>query len=90
VHIRWYVRILKKAEDNHSSSRGRDSAAAGPNTSTRREFLRTSIYAAYATPLITALLVEEASAAPSCTARMQRRCDRLNCGPQWCQQICDC
>lgn len=31
----------------------------------RREFLRKSIYAAYATPLITALLVEEASAASS-------------------------
>ena len=28
----------------------------------RREFLRKSVYAAYATPLITALLVEEASA----------------------------
>ncbi len=28
----------------------------------RRDFLRTSVYAAYATPLITALLVEKASA----------------------------
>ena len=28
----------------------------------RREFLRKSVFAAYATPLITALLVEEASA----------------------------
>jgi hypothetical protein len=31
----------------------------------RREFLRNSVYAAYATPLIAALLVEEASAASS-------------------------
>lgn len=31
----------------------------------RREFLRRSVYAAYATPVITALLVEEASAAKS-------------------------
>jgi len=34
----------------------------------RRDFLRNSVYAAYATPLITALLVESASAAQSCTA----------------------
>jgi hypothetical protein len=38
-----------------------------PVDSDRREFLRTSVYAAYATPLITALLVEEASAANSGT-----------------------
>ena len=31
----------------------------------RREFLRKSVFTAYATPLITALLVEEASAASS-------------------------
>jgi len=31
----------------------------------RRDFLKNSVYAAYATPLITALLVEEASAAAS-------------------------
>ena len=31
----------------------------------RREFLRKSVYAAYATPLITALLVEPASAMQS-------------------------
>jgi hypothetical protein len=31
----------------------------------RREFLRKSVYAAYATPLITALLVEQASARQS-------------------------
>jgi hypothetical protein len=31
----------------------------------RRAFLRRSVYAAYATPLITALLVEEAGAARS-------------------------
>jgi len=35
------------------------------NSTTRREFLRRSVYAAYATPLITALLVEKASAANS-------------------------
>ena len=33
----------------------------------RRSFLRKSIYAAYATPLITALLVEEASAKKATT-----------------------
>jgi hypothetical protein len=31
----------------------------------RREFLRKSVYAAYAAPVITALLVEQASAATS-------------------------
>ena len=40
------------------------SAEADDGTS-RREFLRKSVYAAYATPLITALLVEPASAAQS-------------------------
>lgn len=44
----------------------------------RREFLRTSIYAAYATPLITSLLVAEKSVAQSvtCPPRLQRFCDR--------------
>jgi hypothetical protein len=32
------------------------------NSCNRREFLRKSVFAAYATPLITALLVEQASA----------------------------
>lgn len=36
-----------------------------PVDTARREFLRNSVYAAYATPIITALLVEEASAAAS-------------------------
>lgn len=82
--------LLKNAEDNHSSSRGHDSSAADSNTTTRREFLRTSIYAAYATPLITALLVEEANAAPSCTAQMQARCDAINCARPWCRRLCNC
>ena len=34
----------------------------------RREFLRKSVYAAYATPVITALLVSEASAIQSANA----------------------
>jgi hypothetical protein len=38
----------------------------------RREFLRKSVYAAYATPLITALLVAEESAAAS------------RCSFEWC------
>jgi hypothetical protein len=41
--------------------------------SDRREFLRKSIYAAYATPIITALLVEEASAANSINGACSRR-----------------
>jgi hypothetical protein len=45
----------------------------------RREFLRTSIYAAYATPLIASLLVAEKSVAQStgCPPRLQRLCDRF-------------
>jgi len=43
----------------------------------RREFLRKSIYAAYATPLITALLVEEASAKNSH--------NNGRCSPRWCR-----
>jgi hypothetical protein len=42
----------------------------------RREFLRKSIYAAYATPLITALLVEEASAKNSNNTG--------RCSKKWC------
>ena len=41
----------------------------------RRAFLRNSVYAAYATPLITALLVAEESAAAS------------NCTPEWCDSL---
>jgi hypothetical protein len=44
----------------------------------RREFLRKSIYAAYATPLITALLVEEASAKNSN--------NNGRCSPKWCSK----
>ena len=40
----------------------------------RREFLRKSVYAAYATPLITSLLVAEDSAAAS------------RCSFEWCAQ----
>ena len=40
----------------------------------RREFLRKSVYAAYATPLITSLLVAEESAAAS------------RCSFEWCAQ----
>ena len=41
----------------------------------RRNFLRNSIYAAYATPLITALLVAEESAAGSgCPPGLQAKC----------------
>jgi len=43
----------------------------------RREFLRKSVYAAYATPLITALLVEEASAKNSN--------NNGKCSKNWCQ-----
>ena len=41
----------------------------------RREFLKNSIYAAYATPIITALLVAEESAAASPNGI---------CSPKWC------
>lgn len=48
------------------------------DSNTRREFLRKSVYAAYATPLITALLVENASAANSNGngAGSERFCER--------------
>ncbi|MGD9332212.1 MAG: hypothetical protein PVJ53_12930 [Desulfobacterales bacterium] len=51
----------------------------------RRSFLRKSMYAAYATPLITALLVEEANAAPSCTGGIKRFCDQPR---NFCRRIC--
>ena len=44
----------------------------------RREFLRKSIYAAYATPLITVLLVEEAAAKNSH--------NNGKCSPAWCSK----
>ena len=40
----------------------------------RRKFLRNSVYAAYATPLITTLLVEDAAAGQSCTAELLADC----------------
>ena len=43
----------------------RADSANEPDITSRREFLRKSAYAAYATPLIAALLVEKASAAIS-------------------------
>ena len=51
----------------------------------RREFLRTSVYAAYATPLITTLLVTEKAAAQSvqCPNWLQWACDNVpNPGPR--------
>jgi hypothetical protein len=50
-----------------------------PVDNDRREFLRKSVYAAYATPLITALLVEEASAKNS---HNNGRCSR-----RWCEEV---
>ena len=55
--------------------------------SKRREFLRKSVYAAYATPIITALLVEDANAAPSCTGRIARYCRRFP-DTRFCQRVC--
>ena len=43
----------------------RADSANEPDITSRREFLRKSAYAAYATPVIAALLVEKASAAIS-------------------------
>ena len=40
----------------------------------RREFLKNSVYAAYAAPIITALLVAEESAAASCPPGLVERC----------------
>jgi len=54
----------------------------------RRSFLKTSVYAVYATPLITALLVEKANAADSlCTPRWQSRCRRRPWIP-FCREHC--
>ena len=53
----------------------------------RRSFLRQSVYAAYATPVITALLVEDASAALSCTGSIRRFCDQHPRLP-FCRRIC--
>jgi hypothetical protein len=53
----------------------------------RRSFLKTSIYAAYATPVITALLVEDANAAPSCTGRLERFCQNFPERPI-CKRLC--
>ncbi len=61
-------------DEGQDQSQGSDS---NPVDSDRREFLRQSIYAAYATPLITALLVEEASAANSN--------NNGRCSPKWCE-----
>ena len=47
--------------DEHRDQHPKDT----PVDDDRRAFLRRSVYAAYATPLITALLVEEAGAASS-------------------------
>ena len=52
----------------------------------RRDFLRNSVYAAYATPLITALLVEEAAADQSCTADMKAICEANNYSYGWCKK----
>jgi hypothetical protein len=52
----------------------------------RRSFLRQSVYAAYATPLITALLVEEAAAKQSCTSEMKARCEANNYKWGWCKK----
>ena len=49
--------------DNHTSVSDEEVDAD------RRDFLRTSVYAAYATPLITTLLVTEKAAAGSCENR---------------------
>ena len=52
----------------------------------RREFLRKSVYAAYATPLITALLVEDASAGWSgCPPAKRRKCDAGQLPPAACR-----
>jgi hypothetical protein len=52
----------------------------------RRDFLRNSVYAAYATPIITALLVEEAAANQSCTAQMKADCEASNYQWGWCKK----
>ena len=52
----------------------------------RREFLRKSVYAAYATPLITTLLVEDAAAAQSCTPQMKAQCEANDYKWGWCKK----
>lgn len=52
----------------------------------RRDFLRKSVYAAYATPLITTLLVEEAAAGQSCTPQMKARCAAADYKWGWCKK----
>ena len=52
----------------------------------RRSFLRHSAYAAYATSLITALLVEEAAAKQSGTPEMRARCEANNYQWGWCKK----
>ena len=55
----------------------------------RRRFLKKSAYAAYASPLITALLVEEASAADSlCTQRAAWFCWATGYRSNWCKTHC--
>lgn len=51
-------------DKNHDIENSAEQESSEESTS-RREFLRRSVYAAYATPLITALLVEKASAGNS-------------------------
>lgn len=53
----------------------------------RRRFLRQSVYAVYATPVITALLVDDANAALSCTGRIARYCERFPNRPL-CRRLC--
>ena len=53
-----FVRVIMSQD--HDKTQTRDE--------TRREFLRKSVYAAYATPVITALLVSQVSAAVSITS----------------------
>jgi hypothetical protein len=56
----------------------------------RREFLRKSVYAAYATPLITALLVEDANARPSSPGPDCAKCVPKGCKSTACQRKCGC
>ena len=53
----------------------------------RRSFLKQSAYAAYATPVITALLVEDANAALSCVGSVRRFCDRFPY-TRFCRRVC--
>ena len=66
-----------------SPNSGRDEMEETPTSdqetidSDRRDVLRNSVYAAYATPLITILLVDAQSAAASSAVR---------CSPEWCSR----